>query len=214
MIYERQHGFRTRPLSYAALEQYAVRARSALLPLQSLIDAISGVNLFEDLHELEIDNRGSVLQVNYAVNELPAGLEGISSYDPDKAEILITLSPQTYSSLESEVPRALFCLCHELGHVCVHTQKLVELSKIPHDVAALHRGEIPSHRIFEDTEWQANAFSAVFLMPGAGLAELERRGVMLTAQELVRRFNVSFDAARIRLDIYRARRSELVQTAN
>ena len=108
------------------------------------------------------------------------------------------------------MPRALFCLCHELGHVCVHTQKLVELSRIPHDVAALHRGEVPSHAIFEDTEWQANAFAAAFLMPGAGLAELEARGIMLTAQEVVRRYNVSFDAARIRLDIYRARRSELI----
>jgi hypothetical protein len=210
MIYERQHGFRAQPLSYSTIERYASRARSALLPEGSLTDAISGVNLFEDLHKLQIENRGVVLQVNYAVNELPAGLEGIATYDSDREEILMTLSPATYSSLEASVPRALFCLCHELGHVCVHTQKLVELSKIPHDVAALHRGEVPSHRIFEDTEWQANAFAAAFLMPGAGLAELEARGIMLTAQEIVRRYSVSFDAARIRLDIYRARRSELI----
>jgi hypothetical protein len=210
MIYERQHGFRTRPLSYSAIERYAANARLALLPMQSPTDAISGVNLFEDLHQLEIENNGVVLQVNYAVNELPAGLEGITSYDSDRQEILITLSPSTYSSLEGSMPRAIFCLCHELGHVCVHTQKLVELSRIPHDVAALHRGEVPSHRIFEDTEWQANAFAAAFLMPGAGLAEIEARGIILTAQEIVRRYNVSFDAARIRLDIYRARRSELI----
>jgi hypothetical protein len=210
MIYERQHGFRARPLSYSTIEQYASRARSALLPAASLTDAISGVNLFEDLHQLQIENHGVVLQVNYAVNELPAGLEGIATFDSDREEILITLCPSTYSSLEHSVPRALFCLCHELGHVCVHTQKLVELSRIPHDVAALHRGEVPSHRIFEDTEWQANAFAAAFLMPGAGLAELEARGITLTAQEIVRRYNVSFDAARIRLDIYRTRRSELM----
>jgi Zn-dependent peptidase ImmA (M78 family) len=74
----------------------------------------------------------------------------------------------------------------------------------------LHRGEVPAHRIFEDTEWQANAFAAAFLMPGAGLVELEARGITLTPQELVRRFNVSFDAARIRLDVYRARRTELI----
>ncbi len=210
MIYERQHGFRVQALSYSAIERYAARARSALLPKQSLTQAISGVNLFEDLYQLEIENGGVVLQVNYAVNELPAGLEGIATYDSDRQEILMTLSPSTYSSLEDSVPRALFCLCHELGHVCVHTQKLVELSKIPHDVAALHRGEVPSHRIFEDTEWQANAFAAAFLMPAAGLAELEARGIMLTAQEIVRRFNVSFDAARIRLDIFCSRRGELV----
>ena len=210
MIHERQHGFRTRPLSYSTVERYASLARSALLPLQSLTEAISGLDLFEDLHQLEIESRGLLLQVNYAVNELPAGLEGISNYDSDREEMLITLSPKTYSSLEIGVPRALFCLCRELGHVCVHTEKLVELSNIPHNVAALHRGEVPAHRIFEDTEWQTNAFAAAFLMPGTGLAELEARGIILTPRELVRRFNVSFDAARIRLDIYRARRSELV----
>jgi Zn-dependent peptidase ImmA (M78 family) len=89
--------------------------------------------------------------------------------------------------------------------------KLVELSSIPHEVAALNRGQIPAHRVYEDTEWQANAFAAAFLVPAAGLANLERSRGILTAQELVRRFNVSFDAARIRLDCFRARRSDLLR---
>lgn len=205
----RQHGFRTEPLSYTVIERLAFRARSALLPSEPLTRAVSGVDLFEDLDQLEICVGDQTLRVNYAVNHLPTGIEGMSTYDQDRDEILLTLDLATYLSLFDDVPRALFCLCHELGHVCVHALKLVELSSIPHEAAALNRGD--AHRIYEDTEWQANAFAAAFLMPASGLAELERKGGVLTPQELVRRFNVSFDAARIRLDSFRVRRRELLR---
>jgi hypothetical protein len=209
MTLNRQHGFRTEPLSYTVIERFAVRARSALLPSEPFTKAVSGVDLFEDLDQLEICVGAETLRVSYAVNHLPTGIEGMSTYDQDREEILLTLDPATYLSLFDGVPRALFCLCHELGHVCVHALKLVELSSIPHEVAALNRGD--AHRVYEDTEWQANAFAAAFLMPASGLAELERKGKMLTPQELVRRFNVSFDAARIRLDSFRVRRRELLR---
>jgi len=211
MMFERQHGFRSRPLSYNAIERFARRVRAALLPELPLTDRIPGVHLFENLNDLEIDLGHRVLQVNYAVNNLPGGIEGMSTYDQNRQEILVTLDQATYLALNDGAPRALFCLCHELGHVCVHSMKLVELSSIPHEVAALNRGQVPAHRVYEDTEWQANAFAAAFLVPAAGLAELEQSGRLLTAQELVRRFNVSFDAARIRLDSYRVRRTSLLQ---
>jgi hypothetical protein len=211
-MFDRQHGFRSKPLSYGAIERFAYRARSALLPNRPFTESILGLQLFENLNELEIQVRDDhVLRVNYAVNHLPTGIEGMSTYDHDREEILITLDQATYLALVDGTPRALFCLCHELGHICVHSLELVELSSIPHEIAALNRGQIPAHRVFEDTEWQANAFAAAFLMPAAGLAELERGRGILTAQELVRKFNVSFDAARIRLDSFRARRSDLLR---
>jgi len=182
-----------------------------LLQDRPLTVAVSGIDLFEGLDDLEIQVDNKILQVNYAVNYLPTGIEGMSTYDPDRDEILVTLDHTTYLSLVEGTPRALFCLCHELGHVCVHSLKLVEMSSIPHEVASLNRGEVSAHRAFEDTEWQANAFAAAFLLPAAGLAELERDRGVLTPQELTRRFNVSFDAARIRLDSFRVRRSELLQ---
>ncbi len=208
---DRRHGFRDQPLSYRVIERFALRARSALLQDRPLTVAVSGIDLFEGLDDLEIQVDNKILQVNYAVNYLPTGIEGMSTYDPDRDEILVTLDHATYLSLVEGTPRALFCLCHELGHVCVHSLKLLEMSSIPHEVASLNRGEISAHRAFEDTEWQANAFAGAFLMPAAGLAELERDRGVLTPQELTRRFNVSFDAARIRLDSFRVRRSELLQ---
>ena len=211
MISDRQHGFRGQPLSYNVIERYARNARSAMLPDFTVTERVPGLRLFENLDELEIEADGNVLRVNYAVNHLPTGIEGMSTYDQDRQEILVTLDYSTYLALNEGAPRALFCLCHELGHVCVHSIKLVELSSIPHEVAALNRGQIPAHRVYEDTEWQANAFAAAFLIPAAGLETLERSRGILTAQELVRRFNVSFDAARIRLDCFRARRSELLR---
>jgi hypothetical protein len=210
MIHDREHGFPTTPMNYAKIEKFAISVRAVLLPTTALSDEVPGITVFEDMHELEIESDGRTFNVNYAVNALPAGIEGISSYDPDRDEILLTLAPATYSSLSAGIPRALFSLAHEIGHVCVHTAKLVELSSIPHKVAALNRGQTPAHRAFEDTEWQANAFAAAFLMPAAGLEELESRGIVVTPKELVRRFNVSFDAARIRLDVYRAHRNDLL----
>ena len=211
MIDSRQHGFRGRPSSYNVIERVARTARAALLPHLTVIEPVPGLRLFENLDELEIDVGTDVLRVNYAVNHLPTGIEGMSTYDQDRQEILVTLDHNTYLALNDESPRALFCLCHELGHVCVHSIKLVELSSIPHEVAALNRGDIPAHRVYEDTEWQANAFAAAFLVPADGLANLEKSRGILTAQELVRRFNVSFDAARIRLDCFRARRTDLLR---
>jgi IrrE N-terminal-like domain len=208
---DRRHGLRNQPLSYRAMERFASTARSALLQDRPLTAAVSGIDLFEDLDELEIEVEDRVLHVNYGVNYLPTGIEGMSTYDQDREEILVTLDHDTYLSLVEGTPRALFCLCHELGHVCVHAVKLIEMSSIPHEVAALNRGEVSAHRAFEDTEWQANAFAAAFLMPAAGLAEIESNRGVLTAQELTRRFNVSFDAARIRLDSFRVRRNELLQ---
>lgn len=210
---DRQHGFRFRPLSYTVIERFAVRARSALLPGMPYVDPVPGLRLFEDLSELEIGLGDRVIRVNYAVNELPTSIEGMSTFDADRDEILVTLDPNTYAGLIHKVPRALFCLCHELGHVCMHTLKLLELSSIPHEVAALNRGNIPAHRIFEDTEWQANAFAAAFLMPAIGLKQLETVLGVLTPQNLARRFNVSFDAGRIRLDLFGTRRRELLRAA-
>jgi uncharacterized protein DUF955 len=208
---ERHYGFRAQPLSYTAIERFANGARAALLPNASMITAVSGIDLFEDLNQLEICVPDHTLRVDYAVGHLPIGIEGMSTYDQARDELLVTLDQSTYLSLVADVPRALFCLCHEVGHICVHALTLVELSSISHEAAALNRGEAPAHRAFEDTEWQANAFAAAFLMPAAGLALLEASNRLLTAQELVRRFNVSFDAARIRLDSFRTRRIELLR---
>lgn len=208
---ERRLGLRTGPLSYSVIERFAIRARTALLPRDEISSAVPGIDVFESLNELEICIEARTLRVNYAVNDLPTGIEGMSTFDTEREEILVTLDPRTYMGLIECIPRALFCLCHELGHVCVHALKLVELSGIPHEVRAMNKGDLPLHRAYEDTEWQANAFAAAFAMPAVGLAQLERERGLLTAQAVAAQFNVSFDAARIRLDCFQTRRRELLR---
>lgn len=209
---ERPVGLRTTPLSYSVIERFAIRARNALLPRDGISSAVPGIDVFESLNELEICAGAQTLRVNYAVNDLPTGIEGMSTFDTEREEILVTLDLRTYMGLVEGIPRALFCLCHELGHVCVHTVKLVELSNIPHEVMAMNKGGLPPHRAYEDTEWQANAFASAFAMPAIGLAELERARGVLTAQTVANQFNVSFDAARIRLDCFQTRRGELLRS--
>ena len=76
--------------------------------------------------------------------------------------------------------------------------------------AAFHRGR-QGHRACDDTEWQANAFASALLMPAPGVAALEREnGGLLTVSMIVERFRVSREAANYRLDLFTARRLELL----
>jgi hypothetical protein len=82
------------------IERFAYRARFALLPNQPFTESIPGLQLLENLNELEIQVKGDhVLRVNYAVDHLPTGIEGMSTYDHDREEILITLNQATYLAL-------------------------------------------------------------------------------------------------------------------
>lgn len=206
---ERNHGFPTKPQSYATLERISLAVRRSLLPDLGEIDGVPGVTLFEHLDDLTIDLGDVQVGVNYAVNPLPAGIEGLTVFDEERHEVVVVLDPDTYISLVAKDPRALFCLCHEIGHACIHTRVLMRLSRIPHSLAALHRGEIPQHKVFEDTEWQANAFAAAFLAPALGLIQLERRKGIITPEMLKRQYNTSPDTARFRIDIFQRRREEL-----
>ncbi len=79
--------------------------------------------------------------------------------------------------------RDRFTLSHEIGHLILHTG------------IALARGPDPSdHKPYEDSEWQANTFAAEFLMP------VEHVCATRSIAEVAKRFGVSCDAARTRLE--------------
>jgi len=59
MIVGRRHGFRGRPLSYNVIERAARAARTALLPHLTAIEAVPGLQLFENLDELRRANANS-----------------------------------------------------------------------------------------------------------------------------------------------------------
>lgn len=181
-------------------EQLKLRADEALDPLE----------LFEDLHEISISRSNGVeIPLRGGVISLEDS-EGYTRFDGGRNVLEILASERTYEWLEQGHPRAGYFVVHELGHCVLHTDQLVRLARMPTEQqAAFHRGR-QGHRACDDTEWQANAFASALLMPAPGVASLERDNGSLTVSMIVERFRVSREAANYRLDLFTARRRELL----
>lgn len=74
---------------------------------------------------------------------------------PDK--YLIQVRSDVYEALCNGDPRAQFTMAHELGHLVMHSG-ISELHFARNRVAT-------NHKVFEDSEWQADTFASEFLMP-------------------------------------------------
>jgi Zn-dependent peptidase ImmA (M78 family) len=79
--------------------------------------------------------------------------------------------------------RAQFTLAHELGHLILHTG----IDKY----ASFARSGV-DHKIYEDSEWQADTFASEFLMPFDEAIKCK------SANEIFNRFGVSITAAEVR----------------
>jgi IrrE N-terminal-like domain len=194
--------------SCAQIERAAAAARRQMgfdpeEPLPSMA-------LFERLSRLRTGPKGKT-PVVYAVEVLRAGVEGESSYDKERDEFLVTLSPATYSGLERNDPRSRNTASHEVGHVTQHWAELIRLSRIPHRADALQRGTYAVLRAYEDAEWQAREFAGALLAPARALWTFECRGYFLTPEFVQRTFEVSRACAEKRLRTYERKKEALVR---
>jgi Zn-dependent peptidase ImmA (M78 family) len=173
------------------------------------VEAIDPLRLFEDLHEISIEDAGREIPLRSGVIVLEDS-EGYARYDAGKGCIEVLASETTYGWLERSHPRAAFFVAHELGHCLLHTGQLMRLAQMPtNQQAAFHRG-LTDHKPFEDTEWQANGFAGALLMPARGLAALESQYGHLSAAMIQEVFRVSGQAADYRLQLFNSRRGELL----
>jgi hypothetical protein len=196
--------------TYAGLERAAINLRRVVAPTLAVDRALPGQELFENLGAYSITVGSKQYGFTYDVRDLPSGVEGQARYERDDDEFVVVLSPETYAALERGVPRARFCLAHEIGHLVLHPLELMRLAAIPHESPALSRRQTSNHPAYLDTEWQANSFAAALLMPAAGIVSVERSVRALVPLHLQARFEVSAEAADIRLRTFRARRRELL----
>ncbi|OBX73763.1 hypothetical protein A9308_00710 [Moraxella atlantae] len=74
-----------------------------------------------------------------------------AAMSPDSMKMYIR--EDVYEALHADDPRARFTIAHEIGHFILH------------DGVALGRDNGSPHKIFEDSEWQANVFAAELLAP-------------------------------------------------
>lgn len=106
--------------------------------------------------------------------------------EPDQLVVLIRRD--VYDGANRGVGRDRFTMAHELGHLILHgggrylERPAPGASPLP-----------PTHKKYEDSEWQANVFAAELLMPVQLVRECS------SAMELSVRAAVSMDAAEVRI---------------
>lgn len=98
-------------------------------------------------------------------------------------EMVIQVRQSVYEGARNGNGRDRFTLAHELGHLFLHS-----------GVTAYARQEKCQHKVYEDSEWQADTFAAEFLMP------IDEARAMTTSYALMQHFNVSETAAQMRID--------------
>ena len=198
-----------RGYSYQRLEKIATKVRDRLNCCPT--EAINTLRLFDGLNITVRARTGRRIPVWGSVIELNDS-EGYAKYDGDRRIIEILASPTTYEWLEEGYPRGVYFVAHELGHCLLHTDQLVRLAQMPKaQQAALHRGgQVARHETYRDTEWQANAFASALLMPACGLLALEQQHDQLSPVIVAEHFSVSHEAASYRVELYNARKQQLL----
>ena len=129
-----------------------------------------------------LDQRLDLLSFQVGSREEMGSAEGYTC--PNGAFIM--LREDVYLKACDGDPRARFTTIHELGHWAMHTNIPLARAKSDQKVAA-----------YKLAEPQANQFAAEFLMPAGFVSRTD------CENDLMARFGVSFEAARLRLKYLR-----------
>lgn len=117
---------------------------------------------------------------------MPAHMWGMTTFEDDRA--WIWLNKTAWREVRTGTERTRFTIAHELGHVALHGEELVDLFTRPE----------PEHHA--RLEREANRFAAHLLVPDAALKRLR-----LDATALARRFGVSVPMAGKRIEEWSTR---------
>lgn len=170
----RMLGIKVSPKSCQHIRRSAQAARQELWPEGGRVD---GAKLLERLIYYGVAY--DVVQDSFILQL--GGVE--ASFDPVGMKLFLT--EKTYNGLVRGDGRALFTLSHELGHFLLHA-----------GIKVLHRESLSrtGHKIYEDSEWQANTFAAEFCMPLNEILQLRDN----SAEAISLHFGVSHAAASVR----------------
>lgn len=136
-------GYRVPPLSRAEIRRVALAIRELLGIQEARLDM---VRLVEHL----LTKAGITYEV---LLEDEMGGDEARAWPDD---LLLQIREDVYERLNDDDPRSRFTIPHELGHLILHQE--VSLARAGRDSAKVHKP-------FEDSEWQADTFSAEFSMP-------------------------------------------------
>ncbi|MCS3411093.1 MULTISPECIES: ImmA/IrrE family metallo-endopeptidase [Serratia] len=167
MVPKRELGHRVSPLSNEKIKHYAQQLRDALelnnsryMRLDVLLEGLAATDSI--MLEIVEDRE---LQGRYALTY------------PDRNKIVLRQS--VYDGLCEGEHHSRFTVAHELGHLIMHRNQM----------AYARSSTAGKHKIYEDSEWQADVFASHFLID----SRLVEPGS--TAEKISHDFGVSLSAA-------------------
>lgn len=171
---QRKLGKKVSPLSAEDIRGKAFRLRKAIGQKRAYVKIVNLLELLQNFEFLE-----------FAVVEDHELSEEEAVTYPDKRFMCIKQS--VYEKAADGDGHCRFTIAHELGHLCLHRGQ-----------SRYARGITGAHKIFEDSEWQADTFASEFL--------IDQRLIPENADEcdISEMFGVSLSAARRRLEKYKA----------
>jgi len=170
---KRKLGQKVQPSSGAKIRSAALGFRDALKQTKPFIKVTALLEVLQEMDFLEFQ----------VVEDHVLGDEEAVSY-PDRGFMRIKQS--VYDKAHSGDGHCRFTVAHELGHMVMHRGQ-----------ASYARGTTGDHKIYEDSEWQADTFANEFLVD----QRLLQQGMdTLDVSEL---FGVSHGAADSRLRKFR-----------
>lgn len=148
------------------------------------------VNRVREIFRVKLDSK---LPVLYILETLCSGLDEngytleivpISSMSERYAETIpekkiVRIREDVYNGVYEEKPRDLFTVCHEIGHILLHSNDIISFARENENV-----------KKYEDPEWQANIFAAEFLAPA-------RMCKNMSVEEIVNTYGCSKQVATI-----------------
>jgi hypothetical protein len=153
-LYERELGHKVSPRKKVDIQNKARKLKDLIY---EMIDELSIQNKFVPIIKI-YDHLRAIGFLEYEVVEDSELGERLAETLPDKKEIRIKESVFNGACNGDGFHR--FTLAHELGHLVLHKN---QQSK------AYARGVTPNHKIFEDSEWQADEFASEFLIDSRDL---------------------------------------------
>jgi len=167
MPYKRKLGHRVKPLKTATIEAAARKCRDSFKQTKAYINICGLLEALRGMKVLDFT----------VVDDHELGEEEARTYPNEKH---IVISNSVYEAAADGEGRARFTIAHELGHLDLHKDQKPMFS----------RGE---HKIFEDSEWQADTFASEFLMDSRFITSID------SIQDVMKKFGVSKTAAGLKL---------------
>ena len=165
----RKLGHKVKPRTTAGIEIIASSLRDNLGIEAAKVKIVKLIEMLQDIGSLTLD-----IVEDWELKDV----EAVAF--PDKN--IIRVKNSIYEAACRGIGHAVFTLAHELGHIIMHKKQEPSYA----------RG---NHKIYEDSEWQADTFASAFLMD-ARFINLQTD----SAYEISIRFGTSFEAANVRLD--------------